>query len=447
LIMNFNKFNNFILFFLGLYVPFINTFSNSSLQNFDAISVFFIGYLIIFNKLLSNGPLHKNKTPIIYCVVIMFVLEIISAVFSYDFDMALQQLLVDLKYLVIFIGVSKAVYNEQCIKYIFWGLLIGFFLSVMIAYLQSFGYKQFQIYKEQDLNANTNVNQSEQSIDVLRIWGPFNNALNFSYYLSVVGAFLYAYSRMVLKKTYFSIIILVLAILTISLTVSRTALAGFLLAIVLFEHFHLNKARKRLFYSLGFVVFFIGFVYYGPQIIANSSPVIDRFLASNDDFITRKNFWVGGWNAFINDIFLGTGPGNLYYELYKAKFQFPNATYSISDPLSQHVESYFLTILYTFGIFAFYYVIKLYYSLLKFSIYSFNAFKRGNLLFTYTCCLTPAIFVIAIGNIPNPALLIDQRNQLLFILLASIVNFSYKQIYVEFKISGLNEAVPIESVK
>jgi len=45
----------------------------------------------------------------------------------------------------------------------------------------------FKSIQDDELNANTSYVSEGDAVDVLRVWGPFGNALSFSFYISVAG--------------------------------------------------------------------------------------------------------------------------------------------------------------------------------------------------------------------------------------------------------------------
>ncbi|HEY4288444.1 MAG TPA: O-antigen ligase family protein [Puia sp.] len=324
---------------------------------------------------------------------------------------------------IVYMLFSSLFFERSVINACFYGLMFGFCISIFIALMQFLNIPGFSMFKDDQLNANVYYSSQADAVDVLRIWGPFGNALTFSYYLSVAGCLLFYFYFYVLKRRILAWAVFGMTLFGISVTISRTALFAFLFCLAL-VHFFAISPRKRIVFLLAAVVLFVaGFVYINS--LAADNPLLSRLNSVQDDFRGgRLNLWVAGYKAWLNDIFFGTGPGNLNRRLYENGWR--NMNSDMMDNTIGHVENYYLTLLFTFGLVAFFFYLLFQ---IRFVKAAFQIMKKG-LKDPKMAAGIPffgSILCLILNNMTNPALNFDVRLQVVMIIQMAIVNNLYKQ--------------------
>ena len=422
------KLNNLLLFFIAAYTPFYSTFNKGPLKffYFKNLYIAFILYYFIAT-LVENRRLTVAKPgKLTIYVISFFAIQVLSGFFAFDVDLAFQKIYVEFQFIAIFLVVNSLIVNDKSYEYIFKGLLAGFLIACVIAVLQYLGFKQFYLFTENELNGNAGLIHEERSTAVFRIWGTFGNSLGFSEYLCIVGIALYSYFRMLKKKTFIAIVIIAVALYCISLTVSRTALVATPVALLVMEFAYAgNKSSARLIYIIGaLAVIFIGAFILSSGMLSSNNPIVNRLVNAGSDFKEgRLNLWIKGFQAFTQNVFLGVGPGNLHLALSSEGF--PMTADIISQYDGQHVENYYLTMLYTYGIIGFYFILQIWITLVKYS-YKLMPLLKGRINFSaYGGLMLGAIVAFLICNLPIPALVSDERIKMLYILIIAVVNNSF----------------------
>jgi len=422
------RFNNILLSLLALYVPFFNTFSTRTVLkyvNFDTLPIillaYFIAFCIITNRRFFSGKL-GNITKF---MLFLFAAKVISGILAFDTDLAFSELLLELEFLVIFLIVNSLLIDNKSYEYIISGLLIGFLISCFIAVMQKLGVQQFYIFTKGELNINAGLIK-ENNTTLTRIWGPFGNSLGFSEYLATVGIALYSYFRWIKKNRLAAFGIIFLAIYCIILTVSRTALfaTGFTLLILEFIYGRLTGKRAVLYVVSIVAILLIAFLLLSPAIEDTGNPLLQRLTNASQDLKEgRLNLWVKGFSAFQKNVFFGVGPGNLHMALSAEGF--PMTSELISNFDGQHVENYFLTVLYTFGIVGFTFFMTIFFYLIKYSYRLFLLLNKKVQITAYGGAFFGAMITFTILNITIPALVSELSIKMMFIFMIVIINNSF----------------------
>ena len=434
------KFNNSILFLLGLYIPFVRTFTQGghSVANLQQLAFLLVIY---FFAIVKNSSLNINnseyvKSPITKYLILFYVMGIISTFFAENLDLAAEELFYNLQFLTIYLILSYVTFYEGAVKAIYKGLLLGFLLAMFIGLMQYLGVPGFSIFSADELNQNTLYVSDDALINVVRIWGPFGNALTFSEYLSIAGIILFYYFKYYKLNRLLAYIILGLTIFGISLTLSRTAFLALCTAVFLVEFLMATK-KRRIIYTISFVfTIFCLSILLGT--LSNNNPIISRLMESQSDFKHgRLDLWLTGFKVLADMPFFGAGPGNLNIEMHHHGWSFLNR--KAITQVSGHVENYYLTVLFTWGIVGFIFYLCFMYSYFKAATcVFFAAFKYNKEAFRITVPLLGGFVCFAINNITNPVLVADQRIQLLFIMLLVIINAYYKN-YIADKANDAKE--------
>jgi hypothetical protein len=422
-----NKINNYLLLLLAAYIPFYSTFTSGSFRigDFKFLYLILVTYKIAYAVFSNSGFKFVKIGKLTTSLILFFVAQLISGLLADDIDLAIEKLFVEFQFLVVYLIINSMVINHESYKNIFKGILIGFVLSCAIALLQFFGFKQFNIYSDSELNHNAGL-ITEHSVKVLRIWGPFGNSLTFSEYLSIAGISLYSFYRFINKNLLFSFIVLLLSFICSYLTLARTALFATAFALIFIELIYtLGSSSKKATYLILFSIILVFTVLlFSPGIQDNGNPIITRFANVSQDLKAgRLNLWIKGYEAFLGNVFLGVGPGNLHSAL-SAK-GFPMTSEIIAQYDGQHVENYFLTILYTYGLLGIFFCIRIFFYLVNYSFKLFELLKGKIESFAYGGAMMGAVIAFIINNFTNPALIFDQRIKMMFIFVIVVINNSF----------------------
>jgi O-antigen ligase len=430
------RINNILVFLLALAVPFIETWSigGHNIMNFQQISVALIAYYLFLKTCLpGSSPLAAVKSPISITLVVFSVLVCISYLFITDnYSLGVTQVMNYVEVAVVYLIVSELCYNESTIKWLFRGLILGFLVSFFIALMQKAGYTAFNLFQEDDLNLNPNTTyvSKENQVDAVRIWGPFGNALTFSLYLSVVGVVLFYYYRLYKQKQLYAWIIFAMTMLSISWTISRMAFAAFLVSIFVIEMIIANRFQRirNILIILGLAIVFS----LVKTSLSSSNELVSRITDTHDDFKEgRLDLWIIGYRIWMENLFFGAGPGNLNLELYK------HGLVGLDPYVMQfiigHVENFYLTVLFTFGLVPFVCYVLFIISYFRAAIALFFHGLRTDVN-KIAMPLLAGFICFFINNLINPVLNTDQRIQMLFVLLLVVANVYYKRMVAEVDI-------------
>ncbi|TDX01777.1 O-antigen ligase family protein [Dinghuibacter silviterrae] len=380
-------------------------------------------YLFLGKSYFQLNP-HRNKLPGFAKYYLAFaLLTFVSSAFNLVTNVGIAQFTTILIVGGIYYLLAEICFLESTLDSLYKGLLAGFLVSVFIATMQFLRISDFDIFKPEELNANTAYTGDDDGLDMLRVWGPFGNALTFSFYLSVVGVLMYGYAAFVRRSRVFTWVIIGAGLAGITFTISRTATVAFLGCIGLMYFLTVSRAKRGLIAAAAVVVLAAGFIYL-PTLIENS-PILSRVNDTGTDFKGgRLALWNVGYNVWLDHPLFGAGPGNLNMELYR--YGWRNMQNDILTTVPGHVESFYLTLLFTFGALCF--SVYLMY-LVLFTRNSFEVFRAGlrNKKFVLGVPVFGALLCVFINNAVDPAMIFDFRMQLLMVLLMVIGGNTYKQ--------------------
>ncbi|QNF32331.1 O-antigen ligase family protein [Adhaeribacter swui] len=422
------KINNWVLFFLAISIPFLNSWKigGHSIANFTQITIILLLYyfVLVLKSPLQNNP-YKSTSSFLTIFLFLFTLSIVFSLIQVeDIKQGFTQFFNYLQILIIYIILSEITFYDNAFEYVIKGLYFGFLISVFISIMQYFGFSAFNLFTEDQLNSNTTFSSNESELSVSRIWGPFGNSLTFSLYLSVVGLVLYVYFKYYKNRKLVALFLLILTLLCIGLTISRMALFAFGVSLFIMEFIAGTKKYRIIYLGLLLVLFFSWETILNQ--IAGGSPLLSRINNSQDDLQKgRLELWEVGYQVWKDNIFFGSGPGNLAYELYHHGWN-TSIDKIVYTNTAGHVENFYLTVLFTFGLvpFLFYFLFFLKYNIVALSLF-YNSFK--NKIDLMSMILFPGFLCFFINNLINPALNSDQRIQLLFIFLLVLTNIYYKK--------------------
>jgi hypothetical protein len=389
------------LVLLGAMLYFLMGSEYQKRNPFRSTRLSFSGYFYLFSILLIVSMAFTNG-----------VTRIGSELVGYYIQMTLVYMLF-----------SSVLFEKAVIRTCFYGLMCGFCVSVFIALMQVLKVPAFNMFKDEELNPNVYYSSTSDAVDVLRVWGPFGNALTFSYYLSVVGCLLFYFYFYVLRRRTIAWVVFGMTIFAISVTISRTALFAFLFCLAVVHFFAVSKRKRVSFLAVAAVIFVLGFIYINT--LGSDNALLSRLNNTQDDFKGgRLNLWETGYKTWLNDIFFGTGPGNLNTKLYE------NGRRDIfTDTMNNtpgHVENYYLTLLFTFGLVVFVFYLLFIFGYLQ---AAFRLLKKG-LKDERMAAGIPffgSMLCLLLNNLTNPAMHFDVRLQVLMIIQIAIANNLYKQ--------------------
>ena len=398
-----------ITFFYVFIIPLYNTSYIPKLRTVVLIPLIFI----FFKNDFADFSALKNKA---HRNLFFFFLSVLaSIVVARDFALAVELVGDYVLFLTFYLIILKLTITEPAsiLKIIFAALLIGLIISLALGYLQFAGFKQFYIYKEDDLNENT-VNEADDLAELVRAWGTFGNSLTYSNYLSVIGIMMTSYfiGRPQLKFKILTNVIFILTLIGLIFSAGRMASMIFVLGYLSSQFMQFRNLRS--FYVFAFLaIFFI--------VLLNIDTILDlsllrRFANSKDDFKEgRLDNWLYGFRILAESPLFGTGAGNLTTELYHLHHPLVTNAHVMSYT-NGHLESVYMTILTTYGVIGFVFFMgliiahtKLILKLLK------NNIKGGmgneiNALFW-------GWIVLLVNMLTNPGIIVDNRMTFYFLLL------------------------------
>lgn len=434
---------NVISFLLAAGLPFFNSFKMGSHAIGNAEQITGLALLIYFflgPRFIHLNPGRARSTSFAQYYYIFTGLIFASLVFGGEVhEGSFLQFFYFLELAVLFFLFSEMLFDESTIKSLCYGLLAGFAACVFIAVMQFLKVEKFNLFKEEDLNVNTSYDGDATS-DILRVWGPFGNALTFSFYLSVAGCMLFTYFRYVQKKKLISWAIYGMTLLGIGLTISRMALFGFIACTGIVHYMSLSRKKRAVF---AFSILVIGAIGFGLMTaLYSQNPIISRLSESGDDFKGgRLALWEVGYRVWTDNILFGTGPGNLNAALYKAGWTRGGMDRLVISNWAGHVESYYLTMLFTFGALPFIFYLLYLAGYLRSSFALMKAgFRNSELALGIPFFGTYLCFVFS--NLVNPAMNFEFRLPLLMVIIMALCNNLYKRYFL----SPLAVAAPQSSI-
>lgn len=423
------KILNSLSFLLAAALPFLNSFSigGHAIGNAEQMTLFMLAlYFFMGYGFVSRNPRRSTMLPFSRNFYIFTGLILVSMAFSESTQTgSFQQLFYYLELGGLYFLFSELFFEESTFRHLYYGLLAGFSLSVFIAVMQFLKVPAFSLFKEEDLNVNTAYSTDADELDILRVWGPFGNALTFSFYLSMAGSMLFFFFRYVRKQQLLAWAVFGLTLLGIGLTISRMALIAFILCVGLVQFFSL-KGRKRMRFIVSTIVL-LGLGLVVISAVSSQNPILSRLNSSGDDFKGgRLAIWEVGYRIWTDNLFFGTGPGNLNAALYKAGWTRGGMDRVVIDNWAGHVESYYLTLLFTFGLIPFFFYLRY---LIAYLRATFTLMMKGfedNQL-AYGIPLFGAYFCLIISNLVNPAMNFEMRLPLLMVIQMAVSNNLYKK--------------------
>jgi O-antigen ligase len=417
---------NLFAFGMASGLPFFDAWASSghSLGNEKQVAaIVILLYTIIGSTFAKTVSWYRIKVPFSSYFFGFTFLTIISLIFNQGGSVGIAQVTTFVLIALIYYLLTQLYLHESTIKCLYIGLGLGFGACVLIATMQFLHISAFDMFKEEDLNANTSYT-GDDGLELLRVWGPFGNALTFSFYLSVAAILLVGFTSYVWKSKFLAVIVAVMGLIGIAFTISRTALVGFILALAVAYYLTLNRA-KRVFLAVSAVVLVIITVVFLPLMFANN-PIVSRLSASNGDFKEgRLALWIVGYKAWIEQPLFGVGPGNLSLALYRNGWNW--GTMDILTTQPGHVESFYLTLLFTFGIICFIVYIVFLSKLLRVALEVFHYRKEDKTL-ALGAPVFPTLICFIVNCTVNPALIFNFRIQLIMIFCMVIVGNTYKRL-------------------
>lgn len=360
-----------------------------------------------------------TKEPVNKCMIVFFIIGILSAFTSADLTRTLTPLtdlvFFYLLFLICSVAISRHLTSPLLPTIILWGLLSSVFIQTM----QLYGAESFYIYDEESLNMNTGLAYTNDD-KVIRYWGPFGNSLTFSSYLSIFGLFLFSYyhSNPQKRTRFLGYVVLSIALYGVLLTAGRTALVAMVVGL-LFYAFAKNWKKAIVVSAILVVVAITSSALIDQLLSGTTLGMYSRFTSLGDDKSYRTETWVRALPVLLNNPLFGTGPGNLQTQIAPLiRSIIVNEKQAMDLPWG-HVENTYLSVLYTFGIAGFSCFL---YMIGKSFLYSYRALK-GDVpppVRRMAYGLTTAWVVMGVNMIANPVFVTDYRLIALMLLFVAM---------------------------
>ncbi len=367
---------------------------------------------IIFNSnkfRFKLNPILNNKD---YSTFLL--LSIISGIIAVNYFFAV---IILMRYILLFLALlflinsfnkSNYLQAQKVIEIIFW---INIFLGVM----QYFRIEQFYYSDINSINNNTNLFEDNS---VLRSWGTFGNTLVYVAFMLPISLY-FTFKFLISKKRFLFYIYLFSTIILLIITASRGALISLSISIILISLIDKTVSKFVLFIIPFFFIIFLFFEGFRNAVLNLS--LIDRIVQNKQDLgYGRVEIWEKVYKIAVDNLFIGTGPGNLGYSLVENNFDGANS----SKP-EQHVESVFLTILLTNGIFGLYFYVRIIFYPLLLMI---KLFRVNKILFQpiipFIAFFSSFIFIM----FSNPAFLDNPGINMIYFCFLALFLFSIQNL-------------------
>lgn len=279
-----------------------------SLKLFDILAV-----IIIIAGLYSTLKKRSNYVPSGYPFRYLVLTMILSTFVASNIEFSFSIILTCVFFFFIFKGITSSLIDQQDISALLLCLIVPLLVSAFIGVVQGiYGPYSLAIAKE----FNTNVGTGNLGFN--RVSGTLDNSLDFAQYLSVMSSFVVGY--LILSWRYsagsrllriVSIASLILAIIALLGTVSRTSIASFAMIIAL--AFIVLYGRRA---ALILALIVLPMILFPQEILGViiSKKVLIRFLSIQDSLqIGRVKLWKNAFNVFLSNPILGIGTGNINY--------------------------------------------------------------------------------------------------------------------------------------
>ena len=382
------------LFTVSLGVVSLTQNLDPSIQNIRPwfIVSFYLFISFIFNKFLS-----EDIDKVVIYLTLWYLFSFLSIINASNLDLFFRRLFLNFGLIIVFLNFTKIDNYKLIIDIRNYLIIITIFISMysIIDIYFFINYNDiFQILHSLDTLSDGDSTNLAYYFNMPRAKAFFNEANEFSVYLSIPFSFLitYIFFNKYNKYTGFYILSLIVVFLSQVLTLSRAGIFAFLFQLILIIFiFKYNVIKFQNIKLLTFIIiFFLFFIFlYSSNSFNSFSLIIDRFITTNtsDDWSINERLYSvkEGVVVFFSsiDIFLfGIGLGAL-------------PTTSVDSPTT---TNFLLDIFVEYGLFAgFFYVI-----FLSKIIFSINIFKLNNINSKFYYTIVPlkiSLFASILGMI------------------------------------------------
>jgi O-antigen ligase len=200
--------------------------------------------------------------------------------------------------------------NEKRVNYVIKCYLLG---SLIASYIAIFSWVQGHLPFEEIIRSNqSEIRESQQFTGyfnlVTRFTSSFTDPSFYGLYLCFVLC-LCIYFFYFQNKNKFIVILFILNFLLLILTLSRTALAGFFMIIVVSIFFIKNFYKLVIYFFILFILIVAFFIYSYPELFELLIDV--DIYKSLDSINARGDYWQNGINVFFSNPIIGGGTQKL----------------------------------------------------------------------------------------------------------------------------------------
>lgn len=262
---------------------------------FDIIT--FYSLFFLFRRFSSVLVRRENRS--YFLLFLLMILITFLGILASEFPG--NALIKVLKILPVFIFsrflVTECLIDREFFKKIIHALKASFIFCLLFLLIQVFVGLDFTWYP------SLNPNIADSAGEFIRFPGVFYDPQSHGQYLAL-GSFLFlVYPGKSRRYVFFNVFIFLVAILTITITGSRSAFGGFCVGLALV----LTLAGKR-YISLVIICLFLGFLAY--NFFFAHSPVFHRTGTVGEDLEFRQSIWNDAFQIANDNPYLGIGWGN-----------------------------------------------------------------------------------------------------------------------------------------
>ncbi len=258
-------------------------------------------FIYIIKRLITKEPMYKYNKLDLYIVIMLFVFWA-SSVFSKNMELSMKDMYEYITAIMFGLICRNTINSEKLIKTGIHVINISVLGVSVYGFYQAFVLKPIQA-SWLDPNARNDI--------TFRIYSTLDNPNLLAIFMSMIiplMLFMILYEKNILSKIYF-VISLLISLMCLGLTFSRTGMIG-ILASILLVIFLVNK--KYILYLLGIITVSIPFL---PAVFVNRV----KSIGITDSTITyRFKIWETTGDMIRDNFVKGIGFGSSnYYEVYK----------------------------------------------------------------------------------------------------------------------------------
>jgi O-antigen ligase len=326
------------------------------------VFIFALATYVVLEKLVSEDRnWHWRGTILTWPLLAVLLVALLSALVSRDIPLAISDILENVRYVLFYVICVNAISDKEELKRACRLLLIGFVPSALLSLAQFYLGFGLDIFGDAAL-PNTAFEAS--GVDVIRVFGPFQESLTFAQYL-VVPLALVAGLASYPRRPAAAVLLLglfAMGSLALVLTLSRGTWVAFSIALLLVVWLRLPKRLVPYLIAWAVIIAIATISYwYVVQSLIPASVMARIGDLGRDYLIGRGYTWSAAARIVADHPFLGIGLRNLYHVLPEyapaVLGDEPVWAGTVGSPLSgltgytfhMHVDSFYVTVLTEIG--------------------------------------------------------------------------------------------------